>query len=72
MAIRKKQKISKKDITGALTATMSMVKQLEEKMFIIESILYKYIDMEGNTDIFNRYLQDELESLNQFLIKFVA
>ena len=61
MAIQKKQKPTKKDLVYNIALLRQELFRVTEKMMLLESVIYKYIEMKKDTKNFNKYLQNELE-----------
>lgn len=62
MAIPKKQKPTKKDLVYNIALLRQEMFRVTEKFMLLESVIYKYIEMKKDTDNFNKYLQNELEN----------
>ena len=62
MAIQKKQKPTKKDLVYNIALLRQEMFRVTEKFMLLESVIYKYIEMKKDTDNFNKYLQNELEN----------
>tara|TARA_R100001510_G_scaffold54980_1_gene58318 strand:- start:2919 stop:3137 length:219 start_codon:yes stop_codon:yes gene_type:complete len=62
MAIKKKQKPTKKDLVYNIALLRQELFRVTEKFMLLESVIYKYIEMKKDTDNFNKYLQNELEN----------
>jgi len=61
MAIHKPKKPSKKDLVYNIALLRQEMMRLIEKLTLLESVTYKYIEMKKDTEKFNKYLQNQLE-----------
>ena len=61
MAIRKQKKPSKKDLVYNIALLRQDMMKFIEKLTLLESVTYKYIEMKKDTEKFNKYLQNQLE-----------
>jgi hypothetical protein len=61
MAIRKQKKPSKKDLVYNIALLRQDMMRFIEKLTLLESVTYKYIEMKKDTEKFNKYLQNQLE-----------
>jgi hypothetical protein len=61
MAIRKQKKPSKKDLVYNIALLRQDMMRFIEKLTLLESVTYKYIEMNKDTEKFNKYLQNQLE-----------
>ena len=59
---KEKTKADQKDLVYNIALLRQELFRVTEKFMLLESVIYKYIEMKKDTDNFNKYLQNELEN----------
>ena len=58
--MKHKKKLDNKTRDKLIALNSRVIKELSQRIILLEEVIYKYIEMNKNTKKFNKYLQDEI------------
>lgn len=58
--MKNKKKLDNKTRDKLIALNSRIIKELSQRIILLEEVIYKYIEMNKNTKKFNKYLQDEI------------
>ena len=58
--MKNKKKLDNKTRDKLIALNSRIIKELSQRIILLEEVIYKYIEMNKNTKKFNKYLQNEI------------